>query len=108
MIGLADVTIYPIPDQKGNIFQIAITARDITERIKGEQELHTSHKMISALMNAPTDVILFLDLDGKAILANQNLFNKLKLPPKKSSVNQLAPSYPQSQRATGKKNWNRC
>jgi len=71
IVGDVDVTIYPIPDQNGKIFQLAITARDISERKRAEEELLKSYQTVKALLGAPSDIACVLDLDGTIRLINE-------------------------------------
>ncbi|MCP4569193.1 MAG: PAS domain-containing protein, partial [FCB group bacterium] len=60
-----DNSAYPILDDKGNVKQIAVFAKDITKRKQTEQSLHQTHAQLTATLNALPDLLFEIDRDGR-------------------------------------------
>jgi PAS domain S-box-containing protein len=61
---------YPILDKYGKVKQIAVFAKDITERKKAEKELQESEKKFRELINTSIEGIISIDSQMKIILWN--------------------------------------
>ncbi len=70
-----DSVIYPVFDSKGNVIQIAVLARDVSEHVAAQQELKQSYNTIQALLNGPTDIALLIDTQAHVLIANETLAN---------------------------------
>jgi PAS domain S-box-containing protein len=81
---IVDVTMYPVKDDHGLIFQIAIIARNISAQRRAEEELRNSNRTIMALMEAAIDVMFIIDPEGRIIYANQTLARVLGFSMEKS------------------------
>jgi PAS domain S-box-containing protein len=71
--GVFDNQYLPILDEQGQVKLVAVIARDITQRKQIEDELRHSNKIIQALLNAPSDIAVVFDLDGKIQMVNETL-----------------------------------
>lgn len=76
--GFYDNIIYPIYDENGQMFQIGVQARDITEIMLGKTALQESEATIRSLINVPSTIMLLLDIQGKIITANTALVEMLR------------------------------
>jgi len=75
--GIFDNLYLPILDEQGVVTLVAVLARDITQRIQIENELRQSYKTIQALLNAPSDIAVVFDLDGRIQMVNETLASLL-------------------------------
>ncbi len=73
MSGIFDNAYFPVMDDKGKVRLVAVIARDITQRKQVENELRQSYQTIQALLNAPSDIAVVFDLDGRIQMANDTL-----------------------------------
>ena len=69
--GLYDSWVIPIPDDQGEIIQVVIVARDITDRIRMELALKASEEKYRTLVETSPDGIAFQDLNGNLLFVNQ-------------------------------------
>jgi PAS domain S-box-containing protein len=56
-----------------------VYAHDITDRINLERDLRESHATIDALLNAPDDLVLLLDREGKILTVNRTFSKRFNL-----------------------------
>lgn len=66
-------------DNDGNILYHEGIMRDVTERIRAEEELLQRQYLMNSLMNTSTDNIYFKDRDSRFIQINKAMANFLKL-----------------------------
>ena len=82
------------------MIHVIVYAHDITGLKDLEKELRTSQQVISALLNAPTDVILLLDRQFKILTANQTFCQRFGVTPEelpgRSIFEYLPPALAQS------------
>ncbi len=78
--GVYDNAYFPVFDDKGIVRLVAVIARDITQHKQVENELRQSYQTIQALLNAPSDVAVVFDLEGRIQMANETLARILNLP----------------------------
>jgi PAS domain S-box-containing protein len=71
--GIFDNAYYPVLDEQGTVKLVAIIARDITQHKQVENELRQSYQTIQTLLNAPSDIAVVFDLDGRIQMANETL-----------------------------------
>lgn len=76
-----DITIYPIRDAQGQVTQVVAYAHDFTERKELEDGLRQSQKVIDALLDVPTDLIVLLDHDGRFVRVNQTFCKRFATSP---------------------------
>jgi PAS domain S-box-containing protein len=65
-----DNRIFPLLDSCSEVAQIAIFATDITERKRAEETFRESEQRTRVVLNATTESVFLIDLEGKIILAN--------------------------------------
>lgn len=75
-----DAYAYPVFDERGDIVQIAVIARDITKRKLDEDNLKENFDLLKLLINAPTDIVLMTDSQGKLLMANDTFATRIGLP----------------------------
>lgn len=73
VIGWYDNIVYPILDAQGQVVNIVVQARDISERKQVEVELQQSLATIRSLLEGPTDFAALYDIDGRVIICNETL-----------------------------------
>ena len=78
--GVFDNHYLPVLDEQGKVRLVAVIARDITQRKQIENELRQSYQTIQALLNAPSDIAVVFDLDGRIQMANETLARVLNRP----------------------------
>ncbi len=66
-----DTNIFPIFDSPGQVHQLAVFARDITEQKKAEERLRQSEERLRAMMNATTESVLLIDKDMRILSINK-------------------------------------
>jgi two-component system CheB/CheR fusion protein len=64
------MTVTPLYDQLGQVISIAITERDISARIKSEQQLRTSESNFRSLVESAPDALVIVNTKGKIEVAN--------------------------------------
>lgn len=62
--GIYEITVLPVPDERGAVVAGMVMARDITRRVRREQELRTSEARNRALINTIPDAIFLVSADG--------------------------------------------
>jgi PAS domain S-box-containing protein len=67
------VTIAPIYDEAGNVVQILEASRDVTERIKLEQELEKSSTFFKNVIQSTVDGIVVVDTKGNVLIFNEGM-----------------------------------
>ena len=67
--GLYDSILLPILDDQGNISRFAILARDISERLKSQEEISQREAMLSSIVNNAPVELLVLDRQGNITFA---------------------------------------
>ena len=65
-----DNIFYPIFDENGEVFRLAVFSRDITEQKKAEEKLVESRKKLRTLVDATHDLVLLADVDGTILDLN--------------------------------------
>ena len=73
LAGDYDSLAYPILDDQGEVVKVAIMARDISDRLRAEENLRLSNQTLKVLLNNPIDLSVLLNTDGTVILANDTL-----------------------------------
>ncbi len=79
--GWLDSTVVPLRDPQGQVIHVIVYGHDITELKKLEDGLQLSQQTIDALLNAPMDVILVLDRQGKVMRVNQTFCQRFAKSP---------------------------
>jgi len=74
-----DNIVYPITNEIGEVTEVAIYARDITERKQLENDLLESAEETKALLNAPTVLIALHKTDGTILDVNQAMASRLNV-----------------------------
>jgi PAS domain S-box-containing protein len=64
-------SLYPVCSADGNVKQIAVLSRDITDQRRTERAVRESERMLRALFNAVTESILLVDCQGAALMLNE-------------------------------------
>ncbi|MDI1479276.1 PAS domain-containing protein [Polyangium sp. y55x31] len=62
---------FPVRDAEGTIRWIGGIATNVTAERRAEQRVHESQARAQAMLDASTDLLLLVDLDGVVIMANQ-------------------------------------
>ncbi len=65
------ITIYPVCDSIGNVMAAAVYTADITENMKASDNLRKAEETARALLNAPDEVIMLLEPDGRIVALNE-------------------------------------
>ena len=63
-----DSTIYPVFDGEGNVIQVAVSARDVTERKRAEETLRESRERYYAIFEQAADSIVLIDPDTRRLV----------------------------------------
>lgn len=66
-----DFSLKPVFDSRGNVTMLIPEGRDISDRKKSEQAIQESYALLEGTINALSEQLAILDLDGKVITANQ-------------------------------------
>ena len=88
------LTVTPLYDQAGQVICIATTERDISARIKAEQQLRTSESNFRSLVESAPDALVIVNSKGKIEVANgqaEKLFGYSKNELLDKSVEDLMP-----------------
>jgi two-component system CheB/CheR fusion protein len=88
------ITVTPIFDQAGRVTSVATTERDITARIKAEQQLRNSEANFRALVESAPDALVIVNAKGMIEVANgqaEDLFGYSRDELLSMSVEQLMP-----------------
>lgn len=72
-----DHILIPITDAGGRVISVLGISRDITDRRRAEEALRESEATARALLNAPTDSVLLLDMKGVILDANETAVQRL-------------------------------
>ncbi len=76
-----DASICPVFDSAGNVSQLAIFARDITEHKKAEEALRQREALLQAILDNSPDPIYLKDRESRLLLANPATFSVVGKPP---------------------------
>lgn len=74
-------SMYPILDAAGDVVQVAVYSRNITELIKNEQLLRKSEQRYRTLAEASHDMIFVIDRDNKFDYVNSYISNQFEVQP---------------------------
>jgi PAS domain S-box-containing protein len=66
-----DNVFHPLFDDQGNVDQVAIYARDITEHKRAEKALKAAHDQLHSIIDFLPDATFVIDRDGKVIAWNR-------------------------------------
>lgn len=72
-----DNSTYPVVEEDGSVTALAIFTRDITVAKQAEHAIQQSQRTIKALLNAPTDAALLVDVSGMILAANDTAARRL-------------------------------
>ena len=67
------ITIAPIYNKDGEVIQVVETSRDVTERIRLEQEALRSNTFFQNMIQSTVDGIVVADTKGKVLIWNQGM-----------------------------------
>ena len=67
------VTIAPIYDEKGEVVQILEASRDVTERIRLQQEAQKSSTFLEKVIQSTVDGIVVVDTKGNVLIFNEGM-----------------------------------
>ncbi|MEI7848018.1 MAG: PAS domain S-box protein, partial [Chloroflexota bacterium] len=70
---------YPVFNTLGEVINIVINARDITEAYLAQQALRQSEETQRALLEAITESVLLIKPDGTGIMANSKTLERMKI-----------------------------
>ncbi|MFC1870991.1 PAS domain S-box protein [Chloroflexota bacterium] len=76
---LAELSLAVLRDTDGNSTGFVVSTRDITERKRADIELRTQKELIDRIISSMPNAVFVLDEDMQVVLANQTLFNTLKM-----------------------------
>ena len=65
-----EITATPILDGQGEVAQVVMGARDISRRVRLQNELRQAEEKIRLLMEAASDIICIKDLEGRYLYVN--------------------------------------
>lgn len=90
--GFFDSLVYPIFNESGEVIQVAILARDISDRLRAEQALRDSEERYHTLIDASPDGIVVTDIEGHIQTANPQFLQLFQV----TSIDELHKCYPTS------------
>ena len=67
------ITITPIVDEKGDVVQILEASRDVTDRIKLEEEVRKSNIFFQNVIQSTVDGIVVVDTKGNVLIFNEGM-----------------------------------
>jgi two-component system NtrC family sensor kinase len=67
------ITITPIVDENGNVVQILEASRDVTDRIKLEEEVRKSNIFFQNVIQSTVDGIVVVDTKGNVLIFNEGM-----------------------------------
>jgi len=67
------ITVAPIYNERGNIVQIVEASRDVTARIKLEQEVEKSNTFFQNVIQSTVDGIVVVDTKGNVLIFNEGM-----------------------------------
>jgi PAS domain S-box-containing protein len=67
------VTVAPIYDEKGEVVQILEASRDVTERIRLQQEAQKSSTFLEKVIQSTVDGIVVVDTKGNVLIFNEGM-----------------------------------
>ncbi|MFC1533812.1 ATP-binding protein [Thermodesulfobacteriota bacterium] len=67
------ITLAPILDEEGEIFQVLEASRDVTDRIRLEREVQKSNTFFQNVIQSTVDGIVFLDTRGNVLIFNEGM-----------------------------------
>ncbi|MEW5871879.1 MAG: PAS domain S-box protein [Chloroflexota bacterium] len=73
-------SVAPLLDETGQPYAWMGLVRDLRERKRAEKELRESYRIISALLNAPSDIALVLDPNAHVLYANETAASNIGIP----------------------------
>ncbi len=68
---------FPILDESGMVLRTTGIAIDITDQKKGELALRESHETAQAILNAASESVFLMDIDGTVVAANETTAARL-------------------------------
>jgi PAS domain S-box-containing protein len=66
-----DITLYPVPAPEGGMADVAVFARDVTEKTRAEDALRESEARYRLIVETANEGILGTDADGRITFANR-------------------------------------
>ncbi|MBD3637531.1 MAG: PAS domain S-box protein [Crocinitomicaceae bacterium] len=84
------LTLSPIHDKKGKVIGASSIAKDISERVKAQEQLKESQERLSSFMNAAKDIFVIIDKDLNLKDINKAGLKLLRSRSKKKLVGQPA------------------
>jgi PAS domain S-box-containing protein len=76
----ADYICTAMRDEAGEINEVVVAFRDITERKRAEEELISKTALLEAQLDSTLDGILVVDTQGKRVIQNQRFLELFKVP----------------------------
>lgn len=67
------ITITPILNEKGDIIQILEASRDVTDRVKLEEEVRKSNTFFQNVIQSTVDGIVVIDMKGNVLIFNEGM-----------------------------------
>jgi PAS domain S-box-containing protein len=72
-----DINLFPVFDDHGQVARVVMSARDVTERKKMEQDLHESEETWRIMMNSTPSALAMVDPEGRLLAANGTMAKSL-------------------------------